>query len=69
MVKRGTPMTNRQFENEAKYQINMNFFSSLLRDNIISHDEYILIRDKMLEKYNPPAGGFIAEVEKGQHDG
>lgn len=47
----------------------MNFFSSLLRDNIISHDEYILIRDKMIEKYNPPAGGFIAEVEKGQHDG
>lgn len=55
-------MDNKNFENETLYQITMSLFRQMLKQGIISIDEYNVINTKMTEKYHPVFGTLFSEI-------
>ena len=55
-------MNEDQFEREKLYQASMNMFQAMLKDGIITEEQYAIIDTKMLEKYRPLLGTLFAEI-------
>ena len=55
-------MNEDQFEREKLYQATMNMFRSMLKNGLITEEQYAIIDTKMLEKYRPLLGTLFAEL-------
>ena len=51
-------MTNEQFERERRYRIAISVAVGMLKQGLISEDEYGIINETMIEKYKPLFGGL-----------
>lgn len=49
-------MNEDQFEREKLYQASMNMFQAMLKDGLITEEQYAIIDTKMREKYQPIFG-------------
>ena len=54
------PMTEEQFERERRYHASMNLFQTMLKNDLITPEQYAIIDTKMLEKYRPLLGTLFA---------
>jgi len=54
-----TLMTNEQFERERRYRVAISVAVGMLKQGLISEDEYGIINETMIEKYKPLFGGLI----------
>ena len=52
-------MTNEQFERERRYRIAISVAVGMLKQGLISEDEYGIINETMIEKYKPLFGGLM----------
>ena len=52
-------MTNEQFERERRYRVAVSIAVSMLKQSLISEDEYQIINETMIEKYKPFFGGLV----------
>ena len=52
-------MTNDQFERERRYRVAISVAVGMLKQGLISEDEYGIINKTMIEKYKPFFGGLI----------
>ena len=52
-------MTNAQFERERRYRVAISVAVGMLKQGLISDDEYRIINNRMIEKYKPLFGGLI----------
>lgn len=52
-------MTNEQFERERRYRVAISVAVGMLKQGLISDDEYRIISERMIEKYKPLFGGLI----------
>ena len=52
-------MTNDQFERERRYRVAISVAVGMLKQGLISEDEYGVITDRMIEKYKPFFGGLV----------
>lgn len=50
-----------QFEREKLYQATMNMFQAMLKDGLITEEQYSIIDTKMREKYQPIFGTLFPE--------
>ena len=53
-------MTKEQFERESRYRAALSLAKVMLRDGLISGEEYGVIDTKLIEKYRPLFGGLCA---------
>ena len=56
---KGLLMTNEQFERERRYRVAISVAVGMLKQGLISEDEYGIINKTMIEKYKPFFGGLI----------
>lgn len=54
-------MNEDQFEREKRYQATMNMFQAMLKNGLITEEQYAIIDTKMLEKYRPLLGTLFSE--------
>lgn len=54
-------MNEDQFEREKLYQASMNMFQAMLKDGLITEEQYAIIDTKMREKYSPIIGTLFPE--------
>lgn len=54
-------MTEDEFYREKEYQICMRIFRSWFYDSLITETEYIALKEKMKNKYNPVIGDFLLD--------
>lgn len=54
-------MNEDQFERETLYQASMNMFQAMLKDGLITEEQYAIIDTKMREKYQPIIGTLFPE--------
>ena len=52
-------MTNEQFERERRYRVAISIAAAMLKQSLLSEDEYGVITDRMIEKYKPFFGGLV----------
>ena len=52
-------MTNDQFERERRYRVAISVAAGMLKQGLISEDEYGIINETMIEKYKPLFGGLM----------
>ena len=52
-------MTNDQFERERRYRVAISVAVAMLKQGLISEDEYQIIKERMIEKYKPLFGGLV----------
>ena len=52
-------MTNDQFERERRHRVAISVAAGMLKQGLISEDEYGIINETMIEKYKPLFGGLI----------
>ena len=55
-----TDMTDERFQDEAQYQASLSVARTMLRKGLISKEEFDMVDDFLLEKYNPPLGALFA---------
>ena len=48
-------------QNEMSYQVTMVIFAQLLKDGLITPEEYVVMDTKMQEKYAPKIGTLFTE--------
>lgn len=56
---KGLLMTNEQFERERRYRVAISVAVGMLKQGLISEDEYGIINERMIEKYKPLFGGLV----------
>lgn len=56
-------MSNEQFQNDKKYQGTMAIARNLLKQGIITKEEYEEIDTKYKAKYSPILGSILADIE------
>lgn len=54
-------MNEDQFEHEKLYQASMNMFQTMLKNGLITEEQYAIIDTKMREKYQPIFGALFPE--------
>ena len=54
------PVNDDQFEREKLYQATMSMFRSMLKNGLITKEQYAIIDTKMLQKYQPLLGTLFA---------
>lgn len=54
-------MNEDQFEREELYQASMNMFQTMLKDGLITKEQYAIIDTKMREKYQPIFGTLFSD--------
>lgn len=54
-------MTDEQFDREKRYQASMNMFRTMLKNGLITEEQYAIIDTKMLEKYRPLLGTLFSD--------
>lgn len=52
-------MTNDQFERERRYRVAISVAAAMLKQSLISEDEFQIINEMMIEKYKPFFGGLV----------
>lgn len=55
-------VTEEQFDREKRYQASMNMFRTMLKNGLITEEQYAIIDTKMLEKYRPLLGTFFRNL-------
>ena len=55
------PVNDDQFEREKLYQATMSMFRSMLKNDLITKEQYAIIDTKMREKYQPIFGTLFPE--------
>ena len=55
-----TVMTEEQFDREKRYQASMSMFRTMLKNGLITEEQYAIIDTKMLQKYQPLLGTLFA---------
>lgn len=55
-----TAMTEEQFDREKRYQASMSMFRTMLKNGLITEEQYTIIDTKMLQKYQPLLGTLFA---------
>lgn len=53
-------VNDEQFEREKLYQASMSMFRMMLKNGLITEEQYSIIDKKMLEKYHPLLGELFA---------
>lgn len=53
-------MSDESFLREARYQASLSIAKAMLRQGLISREEFGKIDDFLLEKYRPPLGTLFA---------
>ena len=56
-------MTEEQFDREKRYQASMNMFRTMLKNGLITEEQYAIIDTKMLEKYRPLLGTLFRQID------
>ena len=54
-------MTNEQFERERRYRVAISVAAAMLKQGLVTEDEYHMINKRMIEKYRPFFGGLVAD--------
>ena len=54
-------VTEEQFDREKRYQASMNMFRTMLKNGLITEEQYAIIDTKMLEKDRPLLGTLFSE--------
>ena len=54
-------MNEAQFEREKHYTASMEMFRSMLKQHLITEEQFAIIDTKMKEKYQPIFGGLCPE--------
>ena len=52
-------MTNEQFERERRYRVAISVAAAMLKQGLVTEDEYCMINKRMIEKYKPFFGGLV----------
>ena len=52
-------MTNEQFERERRYRVAISVAGGMLKQGLLSEDEFRIINEMMIEKYTPFFGGLV----------
>ena len=52
-------MTNDQFERERRYRVAISVAVGMLKQGLLTEDEYRIINEMMIEKYKPFFGGLV----------
>jgi hypothetical protein len=52
-------MTNEQYERERRYRVAVSVAINMLKQGLICEDEYQIINERMIKKYNPFFGGIV----------
>ena len=52
-------MTNEQFEHERRYRVAISVAAVMLKQGLLTEDEYRIINERMIEKYKPFFGGLV----------
>ncbi len=55
-------MSDDQFERERRYRVAISVAVAMLKQALISEEEYHLINNRMIEKYKPLFGGLVREL-------
>ena len=55
-------MTKEEFRKEKLYQVTMCIARKMLKDGLISTDEYRRLDDIFLKKYNPVYGSIFSDI-------
>ncbi len=55
-----TGMSDERFQDEARYQASLSVVKTMLRKGLISKEEFDIIDNFLLEKYDPPLGTLFA---------
>ena len=53
-------VSDEQFEREMRFQTAVSFIDTMLRNGVISENDYHQWREKLVEKYNPPVGKIVS---------
>lgn len=53
-------MSVERFQNEVRYQISLSVAKSMLREGIISREEFGKVETFLLDKYTPPLGTLFS---------
>jgi hypothetical protein len=53
-------MTKEQFERESRYRVSISIADTMLREGLISKEEYTIIDTIFIEKYRPLFGALCA---------
>lgn len=53
-------MTKEQFERESRYRVALSVAETMLREGLITEDDYRIIDTIFIEKYRPLFGGLCA---------
>ena len=56
---KGLLMTNEQFERERRYRVAISVAGGMLKQGLLSEDEFRIINEMMIEKYKPFFGGIV----------
>ena len=56
---KGLLMTNQQFERERRYRLAISVAVGMLKQGLLTEDEYRIINEMMIEKYKPFFGGLV----------
>lgn len=56
-------MESSRFNDELNYQVTMKMVASMLKQGIIDEEDYKEINRKFTEKYNPPIGTLLSDIE------
>jgi hypothetical protein len=64
--KRGLEVSSVNFQNEMMYQATMSFARKMLRDGLITVDEYRQIDTMFIEKYQPKIGVLFVDLQPEQ---
>ena len=64
--KRGLEVSSVNFQNERMYQATMSFARKMLRDGLITVDEYRQIDTMFIEKYQPKIGVLFVDLQPEQ---
>lgn len=51
-------MTNEQFEHERRYRVAISVAAMMMKQGLLTEDEYHMIDKRMIEKYRPFFGGL-----------
>ena len=56
-----TLMTNEQFERERRYRVAISVAAVMLKQGLLTEDDYRIVNERMIEKYKPFFGGLVAD--------
>ena len=59
---KGLLMTNDQFERERRYRVAISVAVGMLKQGLLTEDEFRIINEMMIEKYRPFFGGLVRRL-------